>query len=180
MGVVAETQRRPFWKPLLEKPGVLALIAAAAVLVVISALIWKWPSGFPGKSPAGGAPRVLAVVEIQNLTGDPALDYLGGSVREMLYTDLAQSERLVLISTDRVRSLILRRAREGGELPPGEDHSLSHALAGFYLGELLEQTGKKADAIAEYQKFLSHFEDPPAKLPQVAHARAALKRLSQR
>jgi len=42
---------------------------------------------------------------------------------------------------------------------------LSHALAHFYLGELLEQTGKKPDAICEYQKFLGQFENPPRSYP---------------
>jgi cytochrome c-type biogenesis protein CcmH/NrfG len=50
-------------------------------------------------------------------------------------------------------------------------------LAHFYLGRILEQTGKKAEAITAYQEFLSHFENSTAKLPQIAEARAALKRL---
>jgi tetratricopeptide (TPR) repeat protein len=54
---------------------------------------------------------------------------------------------------------------------------VSHTLARFYLGRVLEQTGKKADAINAYKEFLSHFENSTAKLPQIAEARAALKRL---
>ena len=54
---------------------------------------------------------------------------------------------------------------------------LSYTLAQFYLGRILEQTGKKAEAINAYQEFLSHFENSTAKLPQIAEARAALKRL---
>jgi tetratricopeptide (TPR) repeat protein len=54
---------------------------------------------------------------------------------------------------------------------------VSYTLAQFYLGRVLEQTGKKADAINAYKEFLSHFENPTAKLPQIAEARAALKRL---
>jgi hypothetical protein len=38
-------------------------------------------------------------------------------------------------------------------------------------------TGKKAEAISACQEFLGHFEKPPSKLPQIAEARAALKRL---
>ena len=37
--------------------------------------------------------------------------------------------------------------------------------------------GKKAGAINAYQEFLSHFENSTARLPQIAVARAALKRL---
>jgi tetratricopeptide (TPR) repeat protein len=50
-------------------------------------------------------------------------------------------------------------------------------LAQFYEGRILEQTGKKAEAINAYQEFLSHFENSTAKLPQIAEARAALARL---
>jgi len=140
--VVAESQRRSVWKLLLERRRAFVLVAAVSVLVVISVLMWKWISSFPGKSPAPGTPRVLAVVEIQNLTGDPAIDYLGSSVREMLYTDLAQSEQLVLMSTDRVRSLILRRAKEGGKLPPGEAQEVARdAHADLFLSGVLMKVG---------------------------------------
>ena len=54
---------------------------------------------------------------------------------------------------------------------------LSQELAQFYLAQLLEQDGKKADAINAYQDFLSHFENSNARLPQIAQARAALQRL---
>jgi tetratricopeptide (TPR) repeat protein len=54
---------------------------------------------------------------------------------------------------------------------------LTYALAHFYLGKTLEQTGRKAEAINAYKEFLSHFENSTAKLPQIAEARAALKRL---
>jgi len=50
-------------------------------------------------------------------------------------------------------------------------------LAQFYLGKLLEQNGKKPEAIDAYQEFLGHFENSTAKLPQIAEAQAALKRL---
>jgi tetratricopeptide (TPR) repeat protein len=50
-------------------------------------------------------------------------------------------------------------------------------LAQFYEARILEQTGKKAEAINAYQEFLSHFENSTAKLPQIAEARAALARL---
>jgi len=50
-------------------------------------------------------------------------------------------------------------------------------LSHYYLGQLYEATGKSQQAIDEYQSFLSHFEGSRTKLPQVAEARAALKRL---
>jgi hypothetical protein len=54
---------------------------------------------------------------------------------------------------------------------------LSYTLADFYMGKVLEKSGKKAEAISAYREFLSHFEKSSAKLPQITEARAALKRL---
>jgi flagellar biosynthesis chaperone FliJ len=50
------------------------------------------------------------------------------------------------------------------------------ALAHFYLGQVYEATGKREPAANEYQEFLSHFENSRATLPQIAQARAALRR----
>ena len=54
---------------------------------------------------------------------------------------------------------------------------LAYSLGEFYLAKVFEHTGKKADAVNAYQEFLSHFENSNARLPQIAEARAALKRL---
>ena len=54
---------------------------------------------------------------------------------------------------------------------------LTHTLTQFYLGKVLERSGKKAEALKSYQEFLGHFEHSTARLPQIAEARAALKRL---
>ncbi|HMD31560.1 MAG TPA: tetratricopeptide repeat protein, partial [Candidatus Acidoferrales bacterium] len=54
---------------------------------------------------------------------------------------------------------------------------LAGTMAQFYLGRAYEHEGKKAEAINAYQEFLNHFENSTARLPQIAEARAALKRL---
>jgi DNA/RNA-binding domain of Phe-tRNA-synthetase-like protein len=41
----------------------------------------------------------------------------------------------------------------------------------------LEATGKREQAVSEFREFLSRFEGSPTRLPQVAEARAPLKRL---
>jgi tetratricopeptide (TPR) repeat protein len=53
------------------------------------------------------------------------------------------------------------------------------SLAHFYLGQVYEATGKRDQAVNEYQEFLSHFENSRASLPQIAMARAALQRSLQ-
>jgi tetratricopeptide (TPR) repeat protein len=50
-------------------------------------------------------------------------------------------------------------------------------LSHFYLGQVYEKTGKRDQALNEYQEFLSHFESSHTKLPQVAEAKTALKNL---
>ncbi len=50
-------------------------------------------------------------------------------------------------------------------------------LSHYYLGQVYERTGKRDQAINEYQEFLSHFESSHTRLPQVAEARTTLKRL---
>ena len=52
-------------------------------------------------------------------------------------------------------------------------------LSHYYLGQLYENTGKRDQAINEYQEFLSHFGSSPSRLPEVGEARIALKRLMQ-
>jgi len=54
---------------------------------------------------------------------------------------------------------------------------LTFFLGQFYLGKVLEQTGKRTEALSAYQNFVGHFENSTAKLPQIAEARAAVKRL---
>jgi hypothetical protein len=54
---------------------------------------------------------------------------------------------------------------------------LAYALGEFYQAKVFEHAGTKADAVNAYQEFLSHFESSNARLPQIAEARAALKRL---
>ncbi len=52
-------------------------------------------------------------------------------------------------------------------------------LSHYYLGQLYERTGKRDQAINEYQEFLSYFPSAKAPLAQVSDARTALKRLMQ-
>ena len=54
---------------------------------------------------------------------------------------------------------------------------LVEMLCHFHLGQVHEATGKREQAVSEYREFLSRFEGSDTRLPQVAEARAALKRL---
>ena len=60
-----------------------------------------------------------------------------------------------------------------------ERFPLPGILSHYYLGQLYERTGKRDQAINEFQEFLSHFSNPQTRLAQVGEARTALKQLMQ-
>jgi hypothetical protein len=64
-----------------------------------------------------------------------------------------------------------------GNLVGSYSDFLCDELTQFYLGKVLEQQGKKADAMKSYRRFLSHFEHSSARLPQIREARDAVQRL---
>ncbi len=80
--------------------GVLTVIVLAVV-----AYIFREPL-FSGKKAAAGPAVSLAVLPFRNASGDPALDWLGPSLAEMLSTDVGQSSRLHTVSQDRVHQVL--------------------------------------------------------------------------
>ncbi len=119
-------------------------LGAGAVLgvLVIAALLWKFTPLFSGRSAAPAAPKALAVVEFENLSGDPSLDWLSDGLVEVLTTDLAQAKQLEVISTERLRSLIHRRVKEGARLPADQAHDVAQeAHADWFLSGALLKVG---------------------------------------
>ncbi len=53
---------------------------------------------------------------------------------------------------------------------------LRAALAHFYLGQLYDQSGKRGQAVREFNTFLSYFENSKANYNQIARAKTALRR----
>jgi tetratricopeptide (TPR) repeat protein/tRNA A-37 threonylcarbamoyl transferase component Bud32 len=122
----------------------LALAGFTLVALAMAVAFWKWPSLFRGKSVALGAGKALAVVEIENMSGDTSLNWLGGGVADMLTTDLAQGRGLDVISTERVRSLISRRTNGQGTLPPSEAQEVAKdAQADLFLSGALLKVGPR-------------------------------------
>jgi serine/threonine protein kinase/tetratricopeptide (TPR) repeat protein len=122
----------------------LALAGFTLVTLAVTAAFWKWPSLFPGKSVAPGAAKALAVVEIENMSGDTSLNWLGGGVADMLTTDLAEGRGLEVISTERVRSLISHRTKGQGTLPPSEAQDVAKdARADVFLSGTLLKLGPR-------------------------------------
>jgi serine/threonine protein kinase/predicted Zn-dependent protease len=88
----------------------------------------------------------------------------------LLLKDYAAAEQLL-------RRALLSDRSLGGFTALRFRSPLGAMLWHFYLGQIHEATGKRDQAVNEYQEFLSHFEGARTRLPQVAEARAALKRL---
>jgi serine/threonine protein kinase/tetratricopeptide (TPR) repeat protein len=79
-----------------------ALLASAAIaaLVLITAFVWKLVEVKWRGSPAVGAASVrsLAVLPLENLTGDPKQDYFADGMCDALITELSQIKKLRVIS----------------------------------------------------------------------------------
>jgi DNA-binding winged helix-turn-helix (wHTH) protein/tetratricopeptide (TPR) repeat protein/TolB-like protein len=104
--------------------------ALAFLLLALVAGLWKWLPLARGKTSAMTGRRAMAVVEIENLSQDPSLNWMGDGVIDLIITDLAQDQNLDVISSERVRSL------STGEVKPGESLPANHA----------QQVAKKAGA----------------------------------
>jgi tetratricopeptide (TPR) repeat protein/tRNA A-37 threonylcarbamoyl transferase component Bud32 len=142
--VAAITERRaPERTPALQKRQPLA-VALVLFLLVVAVLFWKWPTLFPGRGRAPDVAKALAVVEIENMSGDMSLNWLGGGVAELLTTNLAQARGLDVISTERVRGLISRRTKGQGTLPPSEAQDVAKdAHADLFLSGALLKVGPR-------------------------------------
>jgi TolB-like protein/Flp pilus assembly protein TadD len=87
---IAPPSRRSYWRPALFGAFLLAVIAVA----VINRGDWR-ERLFGG---VAGPVRAIAVLPLQNLTGDSAQDYFADGMTEALTTDLARMETLQVIS----------------------------------------------------------------------------------
>ncbi len=132
----------PAWagRPILGGRRMLWAGAAALALVVVAALVWQFTPVFRSRSAVRGAPKALAIIEIENLSQDPSLDWLGNGVVDLLTTDLAQAKGLDVISTERIRSLIGRELKPGESLPASQAQRVAKEAGAdvFVSGALLK------------------------------------------
>ena len=94
-------------KPARPRPLKRHWIAAAALATVLAGCLLARSLWLARQ------PHVLAVVQFENLSRDPALDWLNGGMAELLTTGLAQSGAFEVISTERIHNL-MRRPDAGG------------------------------------------------------------------
>jgi tetratricopeptide (TPR) repeat protein len=118
----------------------LAMAGLMALIVLGALLAWKVFPAFFGKGRGPAEAKAIAVVEIENLTQDPSLEWLGNGVVELLTTNLAHAKSLQVISSERVRGLIRERVKGEGRLPSGQAHDVALAAHAdmFVSGALLK------------------------------------------
>ncbi len=82
----------------------------------------------------------MAVIEIENHSQDPALNWLGDGVVDLLTTDLAQASNLDIISSERVRDLIARQVKPGQALAASQAQAVAQKAGAdlFISGGLLK------------------------------------------
>jgi serine/threonine-protein kinase len=88
---IAPPSRPSYWRP--------ALLGAVGLAIVIAVAVTN-PRDWRGRlfGGAAGPVRAIAVLPLQNLTGDSAQDYFADGITEALTTDLARIESLQVIS----------------------------------------------------------------------------------
>jgi serine/threonine-protein kinase len=105
-----------------RRTAVRASVAAVALIAIIT-VAYEWRS----RSPAGGTAVRLAVLPLQNLTGDTAHEYLADGLTEELITQLARlrPQQLSVIA----RASVMRYKREGATIDAiGRDLGVGYAV----------------------------------------------------
>ena len=112
--VVPLPAQKPIWK-------YTAIVAIVVMLAVAGLGLPK--KFFPGSSKKAAAPEplVLAVVPLRNASGDASLNWLGGSLAEVIRTEVGQSAEFRTVSPDRLQQVLTDlRIAPDSEIAPSD------------------------------------------------------------
>jgi TolB-like protein len=116
-----------------------AVAVAAAVMLILVFAMFIWHERRRARDY-----RSVAVVEIENLSQDPSLDWMERGISELLTIGLMQSETLSVISAERIHSLIGRRVKGDTKLPPGQIRDVAaDARADVFISGVLLRLGPR-------------------------------------
>ena len=120
-----------------------AAIAALILVAVLAAWLVQRQQGAGGKSPAAESTNSVAVLEFENLTGDPSLDWMKRGVPELVGAALIQSPALDIFDAQRLGDLIANaRTTPNAAAPePGASPTYtflaSHGIRRAIVGSIL-------------------------------------------
>jgi TolB-like protein/tRNA A-37 threonylcarbamoyl transferase component Bud32/cytochrome c-type biogenesis protein CcmH/NrfG len=99
----AESRRRPVWRQLLERRWTLALAVAAVVLMIISALIWKW-------IPRLAEQPSIVVLPFDDMSPGHDSEYFADGLTDEIIGKLSQVRALKVIS--RTTAMVFKGSRK--------------------------------------------------------------------
>jgi tetratricopeptide (TPR) repeat protein/predicted Ser/Thr protein kinase len=76
-----------------------------AIILAVTAFLMRHTLFGPGANTSGPAIS-LVILPFRNASGDPAMDWLGSSLADMLSTDVGQSSRVRMVSPDRLHQVL--------------------------------------------------------------------------
>jgi TolB-like protein/DNA-binding winged helix-turn-helix (wHTH) protein/tetratricopeptide (TPR) repeat protein len=141
-------------RPKSARPAVLAVMVTA-VLIALS--VWLWPGSQDSASPAPRRVKSLAVLPLNNLTGDQGQDYFVDGLQDILVTELSQNGNLRITS----RQSTLRYRNSELTLPViAEQLSVDALVEGSVLGvgDSVEINIQLIDGRTDEHLWAQHFE----------------------
>jgi len=84
-------------------------IALAVVLLIVLGVVYRakiFPTSGGSHAAVSGPVLSLAVLPFRNASGDSSLDWLGGSMADMLSTDVGQSSQLRTVTSNRLHQVL--------------------------------------------------------------------------
>jgi tetratricopeptide (TPR) repeat protein len=87
-------------------PWVLISVAAVVIILAAAGFLLRGKLFGPRANGPAGPVASLAILPFRNASGDASLNWLGGSIGEMLTTDVGQSASLRTVPSDRVHQIL--------------------------------------------------------------------------
>jgi len=122
--------------------GWLATIAAVLFVVVPAGLYFQRRFASSATPASGSATKnSVAVLEFENLTGDPSLDWMKRGVAELLGSALVQSPELDVFDAQRLGDLAASGKPEDRAAPPSYGFLARHGIRRAIVGSILKSGG---------------------------------------
>ena len=99
-------------------------IASVTLAAIVAIAFWRYPRSVPAPTSSAAAAPVVAVLPLDIMSGDPALQYLGAGLADTLRTKLAGVHGLAVVSRSEIAEALKRKA---------DPHALMRALGATWL-----------------------------------------------